>query len=159
MIHPKLILIFFIGCVALAWACRPAESPDKAAAAISEALEGNNLDAARKRADDFFSSGVKLDTVGIPRLCMLSVSLARLSESGEYGNGYAANALQCYRVAMRRDSVASMDFYSGLDGEDFKYANLLHQLAGRVDARDSGIIAEEESEEESQAPSVTASPD
>ncbi len=149
MINPKLILIFFIACLALAWACKPAESPDKAAAEISEALEGNNLDAARKRADDFFSSGVRLDTVGIPRLCMLAVTLARLSESGEHGNDYAAHALQCYRVAMRKDSVASMTFYSNLDGEDFKYANLLHQLAGRVDARDSGIMAEDESEDTS----------
>lgn len=147
MINPKLILIFFIGCLALAWACKPAASPDKAAAAISEALEDNNLDAARKRADDFFSSGVKLDTVGIPRLCMLSVTLTRLSESGDHGNDYAAHALQCYRVAMRRDSVASMEFYTNLDGDDFKYANLLQQLAGRVDARDSGIVAEDETDE------------
>lgn len=149
MINPKLILIFLVGCLALAWACKPAASPDKAAAEISEALDGNNFDAARKKADDFFASGVKLDTVGIPRLCMLAVTLTRLGESAEHGHDYAAHALQCYRVAMRKDSVASMEFYTNLEGEDFKFANLLLQLAGRVDARDSGILVEDEAEESS----------
>lgn len=145
MINPKLILIFLVGCLALAWACKPAASPDKAAAEISEALDGNNFDAARKRADNFFASGVNLDTIAIPRLCMLAVTLTRLSESADIGHDYAAHALQCYRVAMRRDSIASMEFYTNLDGEEFKYANLLLQLAGRVDARDSGILVEDES--------------
>lgn len=147
MINPKLIILFFVGCLALAWACKPAPSPDKAAAEISEALEGNNPDAARKLADDFFSSGVKLDAVNIPRLCMLSVTLTRLSEIADFGNDYAAHALQCYRVAMRRDSITATEFFSSLDGDDFKYSNLLHQLAGRVDARDSGITAEDETDE------------
>ncbi|MBD5415721.1 MAG: hypothetical protein HDR46_05475 [Bacteroides sp.] len=147
MINPKLIILLFIGCLALAWACKPAATPDKAAAEITEALENDNIDAARERTDAFFASGVKLDTVNIQRLCMLSVTLARLSESGEPANDYAAHALQCYRVAMRRDSVAAMAFYSSLDGDDYRYVNLLHQLGGRIDARDAGIIADEEMEE------------
>lgn len=147
MINPKLIILLFVGCLALAWACKPAATPDKAAADITAALENNNVDAARERADAFFASGVKLDTVNIQRLCMLSVTLARLSESGEPADDYAAHALQCYRVAMRRDSVAATAFYAGLDGDDYRYVNLLHQLGGRVDARDAGIIGEEEMEE------------
>lgn len=144
MISPKFIILLIIGSLALTWACRPAATPDKAAADITEALENDNVEAARSRADAFFASGVRLDTVDVSRLCMLSVTLAKLSESGEHADDYAAQALQCYRVAMRRDSVTATSFYEALDGEDFRYVNLLRQLGGRVDARDAGIRADEE---------------
>lgn len=144
MISPKYIFLLIIGCLALAWACRPASTPDKSAAMITEAFDNDNVEAARNRADAFFASGVKLDTVSVPQLCMLSVTLAKLSESGDRQGDFTAQALQCYRVAMRRDSVAATSFYSSLSAEDFRYVELLRQLGGRVDARDAGIHADEE---------------
>lgn len=144
MISPKYIFLLFVGCMALVWACRPSASTDRAAADITEALENDNVDAARSKADAFFASGVKLDTVAVRQLCMLSVTLAKLSESGDHSDDFAAQALQCYRVAMRRDSVAALSFYEELSPDDFKYFNLLKQLGGRVDARDAGIRANEE---------------
>jgi len=144
MIHYKYIILLVVGCLALAWACKPASTPDKAAAAITEALENDDLEEARSRADAFFASGVRLDAVDVSRLCMLSVTLAKLSESGEHSDDIAAQALQCYRVAMRRDSVTATSFYESFPADDFKYINFLRQLGGRVDARDAGIHADEE---------------
>lgn len=148
MIAPKLIILLFIGCMTLLWACNSAPTSDMAAATISEALANNDIDAARKKADEFFAPDVRLDTVGLQRLCMLSVSLTRLSQSGEHGGDYAAHALKCYDVVMRRDSVAANQFYDSLDGDDYNYANLLRQLAGRVDARSAGIYIDESENDE-----------
>lgn len=147
MISPKYILLLILGCLALAWACRPSSTPDMAAADITAALENDDLHAARSKAEAFFASGVKLDTVDVSRLCMLSVALAKLGESGEHYDDFTAQALRCYRVAMRRDSVTATSFYESMLPDDFKYVDLLRQLGGRVDARDAGIRANEEFEE------------
>lgn len=144
MISPKYIILLFLGCMALVWACRPTISPDNAAAEITEAFEKNNIDEARSKTDAFFARGVKLDTVAVPRLCMLSITLAKLSESATQGDDYTAQALNCYRMALRRDSVTALTFYQALGGDDFKYYNLLQQLEGRVDARSAGIRSNEE---------------
>lgn len=130
--------------MALVWACRPVVSPDKSAAEITEAYNKNNIDRARAKTDEFFASGVNLDTVAVPRLCLLSITLAKLSEKATPGYDYTAKALNCYHAAMRRDSVTATSFYQALGGEDYKYYNLLLQLEGRVDARREGIYPEEE---------------
>lgn len=144
MISPKYIILLFLGCMALVWACRPTTTPDNAADEITEALEKNNLDEARSKTDAFFARGVKLDTVAVPRLCMLSINLAKLSESATPGDDYTAQALNCYRTALRRDSVTALTFYQALGSDDFKYYILLQQLEGRVDARSAGIRSGEE---------------
>lgn len=144
MISPKYIVLLFIACMALVWACRPNVSPDKSAAEITEAYDKDNIDEARAKTDAFFASGIKLDTVAVPRLCMLSITLAKLSESATQSDDYTAQALNCYRTALRRDSVTAVSFYGALSGDDFKYYQLLRQLEGRVDARAEGIYPEEE---------------
>lgn len=144
MISPKYIILLFLGCLALVWACRPNISPDKSAAEITEAYDKDNIDEARAKTDAFFASGIKLDTVAVPRLCMLSITLAKLSETASQGDDYTAQALNCYRTALRRDSVTAVSFYSALGGDDFKYYQLLRQLEGRVDARMEGIYPEED---------------
>lgn len=143
MISPKYIILLFLGCLALVWACSPSTSPDKSAAEISEAYNKSNIDEARSKADALFASGVKLDTIAVPRLCMLSITLAKLSENAGAGNDYTAQALNCYRTALRHDSVTASSFYRALSGDDFKYYQLLQQLEGRVDARSEGIRSEE----------------
>lgn len=129
--------------MALVWACRPIASPDSAAADITHAFEKDGVDAAMSKADAFFASNVRLDTVAVPRLCMLSITLAKLSESC-HNDDYAAQALNCYRCAMRRDSVSATGFYEALAADDYQYVNLLRQLGGRADARTEGIYADEE---------------
>ena len=131
--------------MALVWACRPAVSPDKSAAEITEAYNKDNIDEARAKTDAFFASGVRLDTIAVPRLCMLSITLAKLSESSAPGEDYTAQALSCYRAALRRDSVTATSFYRALGYDDFKYYQLLQQLEGRVDARREGIRSVEDS--------------
>lgn len=147
MISPKYIILFLLGCMALVWACRPSESPDKAASNITRAFENNELDAARSLADEFFSSDTKLDTVSVPHLCMLSITMAKLSLNSEHADDYAALALNCYRVAMRRDSVTTQSFYSALAPEDYQYLNLLLRLGGSADVRSVGIYPDEEDAE------------
>ncbi len=143
MINPKFIILLILGCLAMAWACKPARNPDHAAASVSEAMEHNDIDAARSRADALFASGVRLDTIAVPRLCMLSVSLAKLADCGDHTTDYTAQALQCYRIAMSRDSITATSFYAALSGDDYKYAAFLRQLGRSVDARDAGIYADE----------------
>lgn len=122
MIHPKYIILFFICCMALVWACRPSTSPERIAAEVT---------------DEY------LDTVSIPQLCMQSITLAKLNETAASGEDYTALALNCYRTALRRDSASATSFYNSLNGDDFKYYQLLQQLEGRVDARKEGIYPEE----------------
>ncbi|MCM1310576.1 MAG: hypothetical protein NC301_06075 [Bacteroides sp.] len=122
MINPKYIILLFIGCMALIWACRPSVSPERVASEVT---------------DEY------LDTVSIPQLCMQSITLAKLNETANPGEDYTALALNCYRTALHRDSVAASAFYNSLGGDDFKYYQLLRQLDGRVDARTEGIYPEE----------------
>lgn len=143
MINPKYLILLIVCCLALVWACKPAPNPDKVASEITEALENDNIDAARSRADAFFASGVSLDTVAVPRLCMLAVTLARLSESGEHSNDYMAQAMQCYRVAMRRDSVTATGCFDAMPADDFRYVNFLRQLRRQADVRESGVTVDE----------------
>lgn len=145
MISPKYIILLFLGCLALVWACKPAVTPDKSAAEITEAYNQNNIAEAKSKADALFASGVKLDTIAVPRLCLLSITLAKMSENSSTTDDYTAQALNCYRSAMRRDSVTAQSFYRALGGDDLKYFYLLQQLEGRVDARKEGIRSEEES--------------
>lgn len=143
MINPKYLILLIVCCMALVWACQPAPNPDKAASAITEALENDNVDAARSKADAFFASGVSLDTLAVPRLCVLSVTLARLSESGEHSDDYMAQALQCYRVAMRRDSITATRCFDGMPADDFRHVNFLRQLRRQVDVREHGVTVDE----------------
>lgn len=143
MINPKYIILLLLGCLALLWACKPANTPDQAAAQISEALDNENVDAARSKADAFFKSDVKLDTVAVPRLCRLALTLAKLSQSGEHADDYMAQALQCYRVAIARDSVTAVGFFEAMTGDDARYYRYLRQLLSSVDVRESGVIIDE----------------
>jgi len=115
------------------------------AAEITEAYNKDNIDEARAKTDAFFASGVRLDTVSVARLCMLSITLAKLSENAIPSEDYTAQALNCYRTALSRDSVTATSFYHALRFDDFKYFQLLQQLEGRLDARREGIRSEEDS--------------
>lgn len=149
MISPKYLILLVICCLALVWACKPSETPDKAAAEIIEAFDGDNSDAARSRADAFFKSGVQLDTVAVPRLCMLAVTLAKLSESGEHSEDYMVYAMQCYRTAMKRDSVTTIGFFEAIPADDYKYANYLRQLRRQIYVRETGVTVDESENQES----------
>ncbi len=144
MISPKYIILLFLGCLALVWACRPNISPDKSAAEITEAYNKDNIEEACAKTHAFFASDIKLDTVAVPRLCMLSITLAKLDDSAYQGDDYITYALNCYHTAMRRDSVTALSFYRALTGDDFKYYQLLRQLdERRVDPGMEGIFPEE----------------
>lgn len=147
MISPKYIILLIIGCMALVWACSPAVSPDKSAAEITEAYNNESIDAAKSKADALFASGVRLDTIAVPHLCMLSITLAKLDETVSDNDDYAAQALNCYRTAMRRDSVTATTFYRALSDDDYKYYQFLKHLEGREGARREGIRSEMEAED------------
>ncbi len=140
MINPKLIFLLLFGTAILTWACRPGATPDSEASAIINAVGARNFDEARQRADRFFASETRLDSVSLSRLCSLSIAMTQLSEAGEHVSGYVAHALQCYRVAMARDSISATGFFEAMPREEYQYFAMLRQLLAPITARENGVV-------------------
>lgn len=144
MISPKYIILLVLGCMALVWACRPKVTPDMEAANITQAFNNNNIDEACSLADKFFSANSRLDNVSVPQLCMLSITMIKMSIKSTHADDYAAQAISCYDTAIRRDSITATTFYNALNSDDFQYFNLLQRLDGSADVRSVGIYPDEE---------------
>lgn len=132
--------MLLFGAAILAWACKPSETPNDEAMAIVQAISTNKLDEARNRANQFFASKAKLDSVDVSQLCALSIAMVRLSETDKHSDGYAAQALQCYRVAMMRDSITSTGYFNSLNQDDYQHYSMLLQLSAPVSVRESGMV-------------------
>lgn len=144
MLHPKYLILLIIGCLTLAWACKPAPTASYSIRGISEALANNDVDGARSRVDALFGGGFSPDSVSVTEACLLSLQLMQLSQMPDVSNDYAAQALKCYQSAVRRDSVAARGYFDSLSAEEYAYIQLLRQLRSQVSAREAGLDAPEE---------------
>lgn len=154
MINPKLIILLLACTAILAWACQPRQTPDLQAGGIVEAVNAGNLEKARHLADRFLGANHSLDTVSIGRLCTVSVALIKLADESDNADVYAAQALQCFRKAMGRDSVTAAGFYDAVAPEDYRYVNTLRHLSVPVTAREKGVVYVDEHDEESAVDSL-----
>lgn len=146
MINLKLIFLLLFGTAVMTWACKPGVTPDSEAAAIISAVGSCNFDEARQRADRFFTSETRLDSVSLSRLCSLSIAMTQLSETGEHVSDYVAQALQCYRAAMARDSVSATGVFEAMPREEYQYFAMLRQLLAPITARENGVVYTENEE-------------
>lgn len=147
MIQSKYLILLILVAMTVAWACKPAPNAVNTTQGISEALAENNIEAARSRADALFNTDFNIEATPVNELCALSLVLARLSQTDDSGNDYAAQALKCYNSAVGRDSVAASRYFESVAPEDYTYLQLLRQLRRQVAAREAGIsITEEEHE-------------
>lgn len=142
MIHTKYVILLCLIMLTFAWACKPSASASDAAAGISEALDNNDIDLAKKCANALDSHFNEADA-SVADLCGLSIELMRLSDED---NAYAAQALQYYQAAVRRDSVAASKYYETLPTEKFGYLQMLRQLRRQIITRESGITISEDEE-------------
>lgn len=157
MTNIKLIFLLLFGTAILAWACRPGVTPDSEAAAIINAVGSRNFDEARHRADRFFASETRLDSVSLSKLCSLSIAMTQLSEAGDHVSDYVAQALQCYRAAMARDSVSATGVFEAMPREEYQYFAMLRQLLAPITARENGVVYTENEEYEDNIVSPTDS--
>lgn len=141
MINPKLIFLFMAAIAALCWACKPSDTPDRTAEEITTAIQQGRYDNASSLADGMMNrrdSG--LDTMRVERLCMLAVSMVRLSEHSERGEDYAAFALKSYQQALNNNPAATQQYVSEMTSDDYRYISLLNQLLRPVNAREAGVV-------------------
>lgn len=142
MIHTKYVIFLCMIMLTFAWACKPAPDASEAAAGIAEALDDNDIALAKKRANALDGNFNEAEA-GVAELCGLSIELMRLSDED---NAYAAQALQYYQAAVRRDSVAASRYYEKLPAEKFGYLQMLRQLRRQIITRESGITISEDEE-------------
>lgn len=150
MIHYKLIILLLFFTATLAWACKPAPSAESDAADVISAVNAGNYDRAASYAEKLFGPKSKLDSVSVSKLCYLAIAMTRLSESAEHSHDFTAQALECYRAAMARDSVSAIGLFEAMPREDFQYYTLLRQLLAPIKAREAGVVytVNEEGEDE-----------
>lgn len=142
MIHTKYVILLCIVMLTIAWACKPAVTASNAAADIAEALDNNDINLAKERANALDAHFNQAEAT-VPELCGLSIELMRLSDAD---NAYAAQALQYYQAAVARDSVAASKYYEKLPNEKFGYLQMLRQLRRQIITRESGITVSEDEE-------------
>lgn len=141
MINYKLIILFLVGVATLAWACKPAATPDQTVEEITAAVNSGNYDGALKLADELMSRrDASLDTMRVERLCQLAVAMVRLGDHTERADEFSAFALRCYRQAMQAHPEATEAYVKELSTDDFRDISLLQHLAVPVAARESGMV-------------------
>lgn len=141
MINPKLIIMLLAFTATLAWACRPANTPDRTAEEISTAVSSGNYDEAIRMTDKLMSSkNAGLDTMSAERLCILAVATARLGDHSERGDDYTAFALKCFRQALLANPVKTQEYVKEMSSDDYRYISFLNQLLRPIDAREAGVV-------------------
>lgn len=142
MINPKLILLLLFGVATLCWACKPTNTPDRTAEEIAAAIGHGRYEAAQELTDNLINRVryAGLDTMRVERLCMLAVSVARLSEQSERADEYTAFALKCLQQALQTNRDKTSNYINEMNSDDYRYITFLSQLLKPISAREQGVV-------------------
>lgn len=142
MINPKLIFLFLFGIATLCWACKPTDTPDRTAEEIATAIEHGRYETAQELTNNLINRGREagLDTMRVERLCILAVSVARLSEHSERTDEYTAFALKCLQQALLTNQEQTLNYIGEMNSDDYRYISFLNQLLKPISAREQGVV-------------------
>lgn len=134
-------MICLVCCLFVAAGCVGETSSTESVGKIDRAMDlGDRLEAQRE-CDRLFRNPALLDSLPIDDLCHLAIIMADLADtSDDHRDGNAAQAVLCYRTALRRDSLATMSYLRSLDTEEYRHVYLLNQLLRPITDREDGVI-------------------
>lgn len=140
MFHPKYVILLILALLIVAWACNPVTPVNKAARDLSESLIKNDLSSAQRHANKVVSEDFDTSVSSVQDLCIIAISLMKLSEGVADGSDYAAQAIKFYEKALMKDSIGTQKYFEMLGPEDYNSAHLLVQLRNQIQLRECSTI-------------------
>lgn len=137
----SLIMMILACCLFLVAGCVGGPSSTEAVGKIDRAMDMGDHSEAQRECDRLFHNPLLLDSLSIPDLCHLAIIMADLADSSDdCRDRNAAQAVLCYRTALRRDSMATVEYLRSLDTEEYRHVYLLNQLLRPITDREDGVI-------------------
>lgn len=112
----RFLIILTLALLPALWGCGGRSAAEDSLAAVTEAIEAGDMDAAQTRADAIVADSAAYDALSAGQLCILARAFVRLNDTADDTND--ALAAQCLTRARRLDPDTVAAFLHSLTGDD-----------------------------------------